>query len=249
MYLTVNKKEKISVGISFILEFYTVIMGTFLNLFVPQKCGENICSISENLYNTQFIHVSANFINFITFFVVLYFYFVEIKREYWYIENLDIDVRKPNNNLTTEIELYPNIKKQMNYLNYKYLYATRGVIISLILNFIISMISIGYNFYGITSLNSIFSFLLLILIKVNKAYSISHETIYNDIKFSAYTSVPKTYNTISNNHIILKTIENNLQYQEIPSQCLDDNIEILDISNSVFYTGDLTQPFIIKNTV
>lgn len=249
MYLTVNNKEKISVGFSFILEFYTVIMGTFLNLFVPQKCGENVCTISDNLYNTQFIHLSANFMNFITFFVVLYFYIVEIKREYWYIEHLDIDFRKPTNNLTTEIELYPKIKKQMNYLNYKYLYATRCAIISLILNFIISSMSIAYKFYGITSMNSMFSFLLLMSVKVNKAYSISHETIYKDIKFSAYTSMPKTYNTVSSHYKILKSIDNHIQYQEIPSQCLDDCVEILDISNSVFHTSDLTQPFIIKNTV
>lgn len=242
MYLTVNKKEKICVGISFILEFYKIVMGTFLTLFVPQKCGENVCTLNDNIYNTQIIHLSANFMNFITFFVVFYFYFIELKREYWYIEHLDIDVRKPNNNLDTELELYPKIKNEMFYLDYKYLYATRGAILSLILNFIISTISIGYNFYGITSLNSIFSFLLLISVKVSKAYSISQKSIYNKQKYSAYTSQPKTYNTVSKHYKLLKCIQD--RFQDIPT-LYQDNVEILDrdISNNII--SELSQPFLI----
>jgi hypothetical protein len=207
MHLTSDNKQRIAVSLSFLLEFYKVVMGTFLTIFVPQNCGEKTCSISDNVYNTNGIHLSATSFNFITFIVVLYFYVIEMKREYWSIEHLDIDVRKPNNYLDTEIEYYPNIKNEMIKLNYKYLYATNAAIIFLILNFIISTVSIYYHFAGITSLNSIASFLLLLSMKIKKAYFISHETIYNERKLSAYMNEPKTYNTIDTHYKILRILK------------------------------------------
>ncbi len=75
-------KQKARVTITVLLEFYRVLIASFLILFVPQTCGDHVCSISENaqtgadpLYNAGF---SFNWITLIAF---LAMYFAEIKRE------------------------------------------------------------------------------------------------------------------------------------------------------------------------
>ena len=53
--------QKAGVTITVLLELYRVLIASFLILFVPQTCGDHICSISENaqtggdpLYNAGF---------------------------------------------------------------------------------------------------------------------------------------------------------------------------------------------------
>ena len=41
-------QQKASVSITVLLELYRVLIASFLILFVPQTCGDHICSISEN---------------------------------------------------------------------------------------------------------------------------------------------------------------------------------------------------------
>lgn len=44
-------------------------------------------------------------------------YFIEVKRENWCINYLDIDYSKPTENLDEEIEYYPTFKSEMHALN------------------------------------------------------------------------------------------------------------------------------------
>jgi len=64
-------QQKTGVTITVLLELYRVLIASFLILFVPQTCGDHICSISENaqlgtdpLYNAGF---SFNCITLIAF--------------------------------------------------------------------------------------------------------------------------------------------------------------------------------------
>ena len=52
-HLNQDSKQMIKSTLGLCIEFYRVLMGTFLVLFVPQKCGESICSFSENLYSEE----------------------------------------------------------------------------------------------------------------------------------------------------------------------------------------------------
>ena len=47
--LSQDSKQKLNVLISFGLEFYRVLMGCMLIVFVPQKCGGEICGFGENV--------------------------------------------------------------------------------------------------------------------------------------------------------------------------------------------------------
>ena len=46
-------KQKTGMYTSFIMEFYRVIMGSFLLVFVPQKCGDDICGMSDNVLTIE----------------------------------------------------------------------------------------------------------------------------------------------------------------------------------------------------
>ena len=72
-----------------LLEFYKVTMGTFLVIFVPQQCGNDVCSLSQNFSNDAPLNRVALACNFAAFATVLGFYGVEIKRENWSIERID----------------------------------------------------------------------------------------------------------------------------------------------------------------
>jgi hypothetical protein len=196
MKLTTDNKQRISIAISFILEFYKVLMGTFLTVFVPQKCDDDVCSITQNIQNTSLLHFSSNVMNVVTFLCVLWFYYVELKRENWSIKFLDIEPSKPNNNLDSEIELYPEIKTNMIFLNRQYLRVTYIAISMISINFVLSGVSIGYDYAGTNTLTSIISFLLLVATKLHTAYSIANHSVKDERIFSAYMKEPKTYNTI-----------------------------------------------------
>ncbi len=98
-------QQKTGVTIAVVLELYRVLIASFLILFVPQNCGDHVCSISENaqtgtdpLYNAGF---SFNCITLIAFMAM---YFAEIKREGKLIAYLDVNPRcKTDNDSVGEV--------------------------------------------------------------------------------------------------------------------------------------------------
>lgn len=200
MKLTVDNKQRVATGLQFILEFYKILMGTFLIAFVPQDCNGQVCSLTDNITNTETLHMAANICNAVTFFFVLHFYYKELSRENWCITYLDIDEDKPNNNLDDQIEKYPVIKKQMSLLNKDYLNATYLALGSLIFNFIISGISIGHDAIGTNSVTSMVSFFILVATKLSTAYNVGKESVHDEHALSAFLKTNKTYNCIDIDH-------------------------------------------------
>jgi len=183
-----------------ILEFYKVMMATFLVIFVPQDCDGKVCTLTENFNNSGKIHIGALISNFVTFLFVINFYKNEIFREEWCIKYLDIDPDKPNNNLDEEIEEYPAYKQQMKELNNDYLnslYISSGLLVS---NFTLSGVAIGYNYQGANTLTSIISFLLLLSEKLYSSYTVGAKSVEDERAFSAYMKIARTYNTIDNDY-------------------------------------------------
>ena len=200
MKLNTDNKQRISAGIAFILEFYKMLMGTFLVAFIPQDCGGSVCTLAENVLNSNWLYMFGNISNLISFFIVLYFYFIELKRENWSITYLDIDHNKSHNNLDEEVEGYPTIKQELLHINNKYLNATKVSIITLIINFAISFTTIGFNMIGMNSLNAMISFLLLIAMKMNSALGVAKKSVTKDRIYSAYLKLPEIYNSIDVDH-------------------------------------------------
>ena len=73
-------QQKISVSITFMLELYRVLMGGMLVMFVPQKCGDSSCSITDNISRTDDLSIATVAFNVMTFLCFFGLYIVEIGR-------------------------------------------------------------------------------------------------------------------------------------------------------------------------
>ena len=205
MKLSVDSKQRVTTTCLMFLEFYKILMATFLVLFVPQKCENEVCTITENFFKRDPVHLAALISNFTTFVSVLYFYYIEMKRENWCIKYLDIDLTKPNNYLDDEIEAYPKYKKQMNQLNKSYLKSMYASSTLLIINFGISGTAIGFDYVGTNTITTMVSFFLLISSKLYSAYVTGTDSVKKERALSAYMKTAKTYNTIDEDFRITET--------------------------------------------
>ena len=82
--------QRINVLSTLMLELYRVLMGAFLMVFVPQKCGDDICSINENIDRTDALSRVTLGANTITMFAFLVLYIIEVKRENKLITYLEV---------------------------------------------------------------------------------------------------------------------------------------------------------------
>ena len=204
MKITTDTKQRIQSLFLFFLEFYKVLMGTYLVVFIPQDCGEHACSLSENIHFNDWKHAALLICNSVAFMVILSFYIIEMKREYWCIEYLDVDHDKPTSNLDDEIEHYPEIKNNMNRLNKHYYNATLASLFVVCANYVVSIIYILPNHYGSSTFTSLASFCILVVMKLYSAWNISYLSIHEEHAYSGYMKTAVTFNVIDENHAMDK---------------------------------------------
>jgi len=196
MKLTIDTKQRIQSMCIFCLEFYKVIMGSFLTIFVPQQCDKHVCTISETIEN----EVTCFIFNIVSCITLIHLYFIELKRENWCIKYLDIDPNKANNNLDKEIEEYPEFKKQMETINKKYKKNALICIAFQGVNITTSVVYIGYHWVGIAALAPLIGYIILMCTKLYNTYFISKASLNEERAYSAYLTISKTYNIIDEDH-------------------------------------------------
>tara|TARA_B110000467_G_C18320896_1_gene485134 strand:+ start:529 stop:1239 length:711 start_codon:yes stop_codon:yes gene_type:complete len=196
MKLTIDNKQRLMTGFLVFIELYKMLMGSFLVIFVPQKCNGLTCTASQTLFRGGLLNMTGTVCNFVTFTSIGTLYFIELKRESWSIKYLDIDHNKPINNLDHEIECYPKIKREQRSLNKKYLNALHGAILMVFINFIISGLIVILNSEGINTYTSFGSFFLLVSLKLASAFKIGLNSVQKERNLSAYMKEPITYNII-----------------------------------------------------
>ena len=91
-------KQKVNMYISFITEVQRALMGSFLILFVPQKCGDHICGMGDNISTGNNLIDSAFGFNIIVCTLILHMYYAEIRRETKMIDYLHINPELPRDN-------------------------------------------------------------------------------------------------------------------------------------------------------
>ena len=86
-------KERLKVLASFALESYKICMGCFLSVFVTHNCEgeENECSVTDSFRPTSLFSTVTIVVNGITFAAIVALYTVELARENFCIEHLDIE--------------------------------------------------------------------------------------------------------------------------------------------------------------
>ena len=118
--LDLDIMQRIKVAGIFMLQVYKVATGTMLSLFVPQSCGEQVCTLTQNLQNNEIYHKTVLYWNAFSMFTFFAYYIVELRREEWSIKYLDIDNDKPDNALKEIIVKEPKLDKKMDKLNLYY---------------------------------------------------------------------------------------------------------------------------------
>lgn len=210
--------QRIKVISIFTLQFYKVLTGTMLTLFIPQACPEildgssesnvRICSISDNLENNEVYHRLTLYWNSISFLCFIFVYILELKRENWSIKYLDIDNNKPDNCLKEIIINEPKLDKQMDKLNRLYYYSLIITSIIYLIN-ILMMINILYqDYHSSSTLSCFFSFTLLVQMKLYNSLCVAHYSVKDDKMMSAFMSEFVSFNVLDSDYLIKKSLEN-----------------------------------------
>jgi hypothetical protein len=189
--------QKMGVASTLLLEIYRVLMGAFLVMFVPQKCGDGSCSLTQNINRTGALSQITLACNALTMLSFLGLYFVEVKRENKLINYLDVNRFTPVDNESVGNSLEKlSTKKKQNILAYDGYYQKAGYAstAAFILNAIMSSIVIFSNYLDNKTLTVYFTNLLFMGMKVADVYSTVNTK--KNIFYSAYLKNKVQYNDV-----------------------------------------------------
>lgn len=203
--------QKINTGIMVSIELYKVMVSSLLILFVPQKCEDHVCSYSENLEVDNQLYTGGLTVNFITLFVFIALYIIEVKRENKLITYLEVNPSKPFDNDSVGYALN-NLslerKKSIMYLDKMYQFVGKTTVVMFVSNTILSGIVI-YNYYLDNQTTS--TYITNILFMSTKIYDVySNSSTDENIFYSAYLKTKVQYNDVDPNKLEIKSVENQL---------------------------------------
>jgi len=210
MKVDVDCKERIKIALTFLLQSYKVLMGSMVLLFVPRGCDDHVCSVTDNLYNTNDLNVSGLVFNFITVCSFVAVYAAELRRENWCVHNFDIDHNVSDNNLAIILKNKPELSNTLHYHNRLYKNTTLGCLTIFIVNFVISNY-ILYNdeVFWTIGLAPYSSYMILVLMKIYNSYYIATHSIANDKALSAYMTEFSSFNIIDPDMLTLEDKQQN----------------------------------------
>jgi len=207
-----DNKQKLNVALTLVLEVYRVIMGAFLLVFVPQKCGDDLCSMGEHLNNNSAFSKGIFGLNAFTMFLFLFLYGVEVKREHKLIHYLEVNRTKPVDNESVGKELEKietsKIQKIWNLDSYYYYIGLTGSFVYLI-NAVLSTIVISNKYYDSKTITVLLTNVLFMSFKVYDVYSICNTK--KNVFYSAYLKSRVQFNDVDpDKNINLVTNQNDL---------------------------------------
>jgi hypothetical protein len=202
--------QRIKVSGLFFLQLYKITTGTLLTLFIPQKCDSfnnstgvietNICSLNDNYENNNIYHKKTLYWNIFTMTLFLGYYMIELYRENWSIQYLDIDNDKPDNSLKEIIKNYKELDVKMDRVNLYYYYTVKATIVSYFINLLLMIKILKDDYHSSTTLSCFMSFSLLVLMKLYNSYTVANQSVHNDKMMSAYMSEFVSFNVIDKDH-------------------------------------------------
>lgn len=196
--------QRVKVAGLFVLQFYKIVTGTMLTLFIPQNCDGQICSFNDNLENDNRYHkltLCWNTLTMMSFFVL---YIFELKRENWSIRYLDIDNDKPDNALKSVIVLEKALDKHMDLLNLYYYRIVKFTIFMNMINIGLVLKILNTDYHSQSTISCFISFTLLILMKLYNSFSVAYQSVKNDKMMSAYMSEFVSYNVLDSDYLASK---------------------------------------------
>ena len=215
--------QKLNVGITLVLELYRVLMGAFLVAFIPQLCGDDICSLSENISRDDSMSQIAVTCNAITMASFLALYFIEVKRETKMINYLEVNrFNSCDNEAVGEALEKLSVSKKQSLWDYDGYYRKAGYVsmISFVINAIVSSIVVYDHYLDSKTLTVFLTNLLFMGSKVGDVFSTVNTK--KNVFYSAYLKDKVQYNDVDPDKIISSDI---IIDQENPALDMLVNIE------------------------
>lgn len=179
------------------LEMYRVIVSSFLVLFVPQKCDDHVCTLSENMVLENDLYNAGLVFNFLTMAAFLAMYTFEVKRENRLITYLEVNktVASDNNSVGLVLNKLPVDKRDSIWeLDKYYIYSGWTAIVMFIINTILSGFVV-YEYYLDSQTTS--TYITNILFMVTKLADVhSNVNTEKNVFYSAYLKGKIQYNDV-----------------------------------------------------
>jgi hypothetical protein len=193
-----DNQQKITVTLSFLIEFYRALVASLLILFVPQRCGDHVCSMHENaqtgndpLYNAGF---AFNFITLAAFSVL---YGLELKRESKLIAYLEVNPREKTDNDSvgqTLTKLPERCKNSILLYDNLYCKSAYVALAIFIINIVLSGIVINKYYLDDKTASTFLTSVLFMVSKIGDVYATVN--VDRNIFYSAYMKGKIQYNDV-----------------------------------------------------
>jgi hypothetical protein len=189
--------QKVGMAPVVALEMYRVIVSSFLVLFVPQKCDDHVCTLSENMVLEHDLYNAGLVFNFLTMAAFLAMYTLEVKRENRLITYLEVNkgVASDNDSVGLALNKLSVDKRDSIWeLDKYYIYSGWTAIIMFIINTILSGFVV-YEYYLDSQTTS--TYITNILFMVTKLADV-HSNVNTDknVFYSAYLKGKVQYNDV-----------------------------------------------------
>jgi hypothetical protein len=204
-----DTNQKIGVTIAVAVEIYRALIASFLILFVPQKCydevkGDHVCSFSENaetgpdpLYNAGFVF------NCITMAAFVALYYAEVRREVKLIAYLDVNPNRPSDNESVGQvleKIQPQHKDAILYYDSLYIKAGYITIGCFTINSILSGLVVYKYYLDDKTTTTFITSLLFVIQKLQQVY-VTLKTEKN-VFYSAYLNSKVQYNDLDKDKVV-----------------------------------------------
>jgi hypothetical protein len=204
-----DTNQKIGVTIAVAVEIYRALIASFLILFVPQKCGDevngdHVCSFSENaetgpdpLYNAGFVF------NCITMAAFVALYYAEVRREVKLIAYLDVNPNRPSDNESVGQvleKIQPHHKDAILYYDSLYIKAGYFTIGCFTINSILSGLVVYKYYLDDKTTTTFITSLLFVIQKLQQVY-VTLKTEKN-VFYSAYLNSKVQYNDLDKDKVV-----------------------------------------------
>ena len=228
--------QKVAVAITVVLEMYRVLVSSFLVLFVPQKCDDHVCTLSENMVLENHLYSAGLVFNFITMASFLAMYTLEVKRENRLITYLEVNksVASDNSSVAKVLDgLSADKRDSIWALDKYYQYAGLASIGLFSINTILSGFVVYTYYLDSQTTSTYITNILFMLTKMADVYSTVNTE--KNIFYSAYMKGKVQYNDVDPDKVLLLLSQDKIDViEDIKIDVIEDiKIEETGIDNVI----------------
>lgn len=193
MKINNDTKERIRVAFIFGLEVYKIAMGSFLSIFIPHTCDEEVSECNMSLSSTV-LGRAAFGLNAVAFTSICALYAIELTRENFCIKHLDINPDLPDTHLAT---IAPeSLKTKLIAWNDLYWRAASVGMVLTTSNVAVSSVFLANHYESSNTITTLLSFSILVFMKLIRSYSMAKKSKHSLRAFSAYMTEFTSFNAL-----------------------------------------------------